>query len=120
MDQQNIYTGNTPEIDWSTAYVGTPRFYVRPDGVDFGVFALNEGVETILPKQPQQRYQIEGKPVEEWRLLLYSKTRGVVIGDTDFFTAIRRLGIGGYIMDDNNTHILLRALTLTELDALMR
>ncbi len=114
------YTGNTPNIDWTAAYVGSPRFFVRPDGVKFGVFALNEGVETILPKSPQLRYQAEGKPVGEWRLLLYSRTKGDVIGDTDFFTAVRRLGIGGYILDDNDTHILLRALTLTELDALMR
>ena len=117
---ESPYIGNRPEIDWTAAYVASPRFYVRPDGVRFGVFALNEGVDTILPKAPQNRYQAEGAPVEEWRLLLYSRTKGDVIGDTDFFTAIRRLGIGGYIIDDNETHSLVRGLTLTELDALMR
>ena len=120
MNNNDSYNGNTPDIDWSDAYVAAPRFYTRPDGVLFGVFGINEGIETVLPKLPQNRYNVDGAPVGEWRLLLYSRTKDEVIGDTDFFTAMRRLGIGGYIIDDNDTHVLLRGLTLTELDALMR
>ncbi|MBR6107091.1 MAG: hypothetical protein IKQ39_03695 [Oscillospiraceae bacterium] len=120
MSHTDIYTTGSANANWDDAYVASPRFYIRPDGVTFGVFALNEGVDTILPKAPQNRFQSDGQTVSEWRLLLYSRTKGDVIGDTDFFTAMRRLGIGGYVIDDNDTDALVRRLTLTELDALMR
>ena len=112
-DIYSSYTGASPDIDWSQAYVAAPRFFTRPDGRLFGI-------ETILPKLPQNRYHPNGHDVGEWRILLYSKTKGDVIGDTDFFAAMRRLGIGGYILDENETHFLIRGLSLTELDALMR
>ena len=120
MSHGENYINGTQEADWGAAYTAPPRFYTRPDGVNFGVFALNQGVDTILPKTPQNVFHLDGKQVDEWRLLLYSRTKGEVIGDTDFFTAIRRLSIGGYVIDDNDTHVLVRGLTLTELDALMR
>ena len=115
---ENRYTGDN--TDWTTAFVADPHFYRRPDGTPFGVFAINEGIETILPKLPQTRYQVNGKQVDEWRILLYSKTKGDVIGDTDFYAAMRGLVTGGYILDDNGENVLVQALTLTELDALMR
>ena len=115
---QNRYVGDN--ADWTTAFVADPHYYVKPDGTFFGVFGINEGIETILPKLPQERYQYNGKPVEEWRILLYSKTKRDVIGDTDFYAAMRRLVTGGYILDDNGECVLVKALNLTELDALMR
>ncbi|MBP0971283.1 MAG: DUF4299 family protein [Oscillospiraceae bacterium] len=115
---ENRYVGEN--ADWTTAFVADPHFYRRPDGTPFGVFAINEGIETILPKLPQARYQVNGKQVDEWRILLYSKTKGDVIGDTDFYAAMRKLVTGGYILDDNGENVLVQALTLTELDALMR
>ena len=115
---QNKYVGEND--DWTKAFVADPHFYRRPDGTPFGVFAINEGIETVMPKLPQERYQAEGKPVDEWRILLYSRTKGDVIGDTDFYDAMRKLVTGGYILDDNGQNVLIQALTLTELDALMR
>ena len=120
MAEYQGFTEGLRGADWEQAYVADPHFYTRPNGALFGAFALNEGIETILPKRPFERYQPDGHTVTEWRLLLYSKTKGDVIGDTDFYAAIRRLGIGGYIADENDTHFLIRGLTLTELDALMR
>ncbi len=120
MEHKENYISGVPAASWDEAYLASPRFFVRPDGVTFGAFALNEGVDTILPKAPQNRFFSDGQTVSEWRLLLYSRTKGDVIGDTDFFTAMRRLGIGGYVADDNDTDALVRGLTLTELDALMR
>ena len=115
---ENRYVGEN--ADWTTAFVAEPHFYRRPDGTPFGVFAINEGIETILPKLPQERYQVRGQHIGEWRILLYSRTKRDVIGDTDFFDAMRRLVMGGYILDDNGENVLVQALTLTELDALMR
>lgn len=106
--------------DWTGAFVASPRFFTDPDGVPFGVLAINEGIETIMPKLPQKRYQVDGKEIANWRILLYSRTKGDVIGDTDFYAAMRRLVMGGYIADDNGENVLIKALSLSELDALMR
>lgn len=108
------------DADWSRAYVPVPHWYSRPDGTPFGVLTINEGIDTVMPKLPQERYQCNGMTVGEWRILLYSKTKGDVIGDADFFDAMRKLVLGGYIKDDNGDAVLIKALTLTELDALMR
>ena len=118
MGTYDRYTGVC--ADWTTAFVADPHFYRRPNGRPFGVFALNEGLETIVPKLPSERYHADGKPVQEWRFLLYSRSKGDVIGDTDFYTARRRLSEGGYVLDENGSNVLIRALSLTELDALMR
>ncbi len=115
---ENRYVG--ANADWTKAYVAAPRFFEKPDGTPFGVLAINEGIETIMPKLPQKRYHPDGRDIGEWRILLYSKTRGDVIGDTDFYSAMRRLVMGGYILDDNGENVLIRPLTLSELDALMR
>ena len=47
---QNRYVGDN--ADWTTAFVADPHYYVKPDGTFFGVFGINEGIETILPKLP--------------------------------------------------------------------
>ena len=106
--------------DWTNAFVAAPRYFTDSEGVPFGVLAINEGIETIMPKLPQKRYHPDGKDIVNWRILLYSRTKGDVIGDTDFYAAMRKLVTGGYILDDNGDHVLIQALTLTELDALMR
>ncbi|MBR6718759.1 MAG: hypothetical protein IKI77_10530 [Oscillospiraceae bacterium] len=115
---QNRYVGEN--ADWTKAFVADPHFYTKPDGTPFGVLAINEGIETIMPKLPHERYRVDGRKVAEWRILLYSRTKGEVIGDTDFYAAMRRLVMGNYILDDNDENVLIQPLTLTELDALMR
>lgn len=117
MDMRN-YQGS--HADWSSAFVAAPRFYTDPEGVPFGVLAINEGIETIMPKLPHKLYQPDGKEITNWRILLYSRTKGAVIGDTDFYAAMRKLVMGGYILDDNGDRALIKALSLSELDALMR
>ena len=116
----DFYRYQGRNADWSQAFVAAPRFYTDPEGIPFGVLAVNEGIETVMPKQPHKRYHPDGDDIMKWRILLYSRTQGRVIGDTDFFAAMRRLVTGGYILDDNGENVLIRALTLTELDALMR
>ena len=115
---QNKYVGEN--ADWTKAFIAEPHFYRRPDGTPFGVLAINEGIETIMPKLPQERFLADGRQIGEWRILLYSRTKRDVIGDTDFYAAMRVLVTGGYILDDNGENVLIQALTLTELDALMR
>ena len=97
-----------------------PYFGKRPDGTVFGALRIIEGIETVMPKLPQNRYPLDGQTIGDWRILLWSRTKNEPIGDTDFFKAMRTLVLGGYIMDDNGEAVLIKALALTELDALMR
>ena len=117
MADYSKYQGNGI-IDWSTAYVAVPRYYTKPDGNVLGAFALNEGVETILPIAPHLNYRPDGAQVNDWRLLLYSRTKQDVLGDVDFYSAMQILT--EYFLDGNDEKVLVRALTLTELDALLR
>lgn len=117
MADRNLNQGNGL-YDWSRAYVAVPRYYQK-DGRPFGVLAINEGFETILPLAPHEFYKGTGEPITRWRLLLYSKTKQDVIGDVDFYDAMKCLS-NGYFLDGNDEKVLVRALSLTELDALLR
>lgn len=111
------YQGNGV-IDWSGAYVAAPRYFKKEDGTVFGAVAINEGIETILPLRPHELYHPDGLTLTEWRILLYSKTKQAVLGDVDFYKAMQILQ--AYFVDGNDERVLLRALSITELDALLR
>lgn len=102
--------------DWSAACTAEPRFYAKPDGTPFGAIALTEGTDTILPKSPQTAYQIDGKPVILWRMVLVSPARGGVIGDADYFAALEKTA--PYRSDSRENVVLLRGLTAAELESL--
>ena len=51
-----------------------------------------------MPKLPNKRYHPDGDEITNWRILLYSRTKGNVIGDTDFYGAMKKLVTGGYIL----------------------
>lgn len=118
MADRNINQGNGI-YDWSKAYVAVPRFYQDQNGQVFGVLAVNEGIETILPLAPHERYKDGDRMITRWRLVLYSKTQQRIIGDADFYDAMKCLS-NGYFLDGNDEKVLVRALSLTELDALLR
>lgn len=103
-------------VDWSNAYVATPHFYRKPDGTPFGAIALTEGVETILPKLPQNGYRVDGKVVSEWKLVLVSTTKDAVIGDEDYFTVLKNAE--KYSLDSKKDSILVKGLSLSELESL--
>ena len=98
-----------PPVDWSRAYFAAPKFYGKPDGAPFGAIALTEGTETVLPKAPQ-------KAVADWKIVLVSTTKDCVIGDSDYFCALAKLK--NYVQDTNDDAVLIRALSLEELEAI--
>lgn len=65
--------------DWNDAYNATPKFYGKPDGSSFGVIALTEGTKTVLPKNPQSEYKVDGKPILEWKLALVSTFKNTIL-----------------------------------------
>lgn len=108
--------GKKQTIDWSNAYIATPKFYGKPDGTPFGAIALTEGTETVLPKLPQNEYQVDGKAVSEWKLVLVSITKDTIIGDADYFTALKN--VEKYSLDSKKDSILVKGLSLSELESL--
>ena len=103
-------------VDWSRAYIAAPKFYRKPDGSPFGAIALTEGTETVLPKTPQKEYAVDGKPVADWKVVLVSTTKDCIIGDCDYFCALAKLK--NYVQDANDNAVLIRALSLKELEAI--
>ena len=103
-------------VDWSNAYIATPKFYGKPDGTPFGAIALTEGTETVLPKTPQNEYRMNGKIVSEWKLVLVSTTKDTIVGDADYFTALQN--VEKYALDSKKDSVLVKRLSLSELESL--
>lgn len=93
------------------------KFYGKPDGSPFGAIALTEGTKTALPKNPQLEYKVDGKPVAEWKLVLVSTSKESIIGDVNYFVALKK--VGQYSLDTNKNAILVKALSLIELESLI-
>ena len=108
--------GKKEIIDWSNAYVAAPKFYGKPDGTIFGAIALTEGTETVLPKSPQNEYKVDGRTVSEWKMVLISTTKDTIIGDADYFIALKN--IETYLLDSKKEAVLVKGLTLSELESL--
>ena len=77
---------------------------------------MTEGTETVLPKTPQKEYAVDGKPVADWKVVLVSTTKDCIIGDCDYFCALVKLK--NYVQDANDNAVLIRALSLEELEAI--
>lgn len=92
------------------------NFFSKPDGTPFGAIALSENAKTVLPKTPQSSYAIDSKPVMDWRLVFVGASQGGIIGDTDYFTALNKLE--KYILDSNDTALLVKALSSDEIKSL--
>ena len=108
--------GKKESVDWSDAYNATPKFYGKPDGSPFGAIALTEGTKTVLPKNPQLEYIVDGKSVAEWKLVLVSISKDTIIGDVDYFVALKK--VEQYSLDTNKNAILVKELSLVELESL--
>ncbi len=103
-------------VNWDDAYKATPHFYKQSDGSVFGAMSLTEGTKTMLMKQPQLHFQVEGQNISQWRLTLISTTNDSMIGDMDYFTALKTLQ--PYILAEDSNFILVKGLTLDELKSL--
>ena len=102
--------------NWDDAYKANPSFYSKPDGNPFCAFALTEGTDTILPKAP--RYAVSGTEVKEYKLMLVSTTKDGVLGDCDYFDAIKKLE--AFSVDSDNENLLIRGLSLSELEDILK
>ena len=103
---------------WSNAYTGKPNFYKGNDGKPFGAFGLTENTLTSLPKNPKALYKIDNTEVAEWKLMFVSTTNNGVLGDIDYYKAINKLM--KYVIDEKDNNILIRGLSLKELNEVLK
>lgn len=117
---QNIEeaAGGYTKEDWDWAYKAEPRFYNNSERVPFGVFALTEATRTVLPKDPQKQFLFKGDTISKWRIVFVSLTNDDVFGDSDYFEILSKLD--RYILDSDQNTILVRGLTLKELERLLK
>ena len=104
-------------VDWSQAHAAEPKFYRGPDDAPFGAIALTEGTETILPTAPQTKYAVDGKPVADWRMVLVSTTKDSILGDCEYFSALKKLE--PYILDSKDGSIFIKGLSLSQLESIV-
>ena len=104
--------------DWESAYVGKPNFYYGKDGKPFGVFVLTEGTLTSFSKNPRLFYKVDNTEVDEWKLMLVSTTNNGILGDIDYYDAIKKLM--KYDIDENDNNILIKKLSLEELNEVLK
>lgn len=105
---------NESKAKWDSAFKANAKFYEKPDGTAFCAFALTEGAETILPKAP--RYTVDGRELLEYKLILVSTSKDSVIGECNFFDAIKKLE--SFKLDSDDDNILVKGLSLSELEGL--
>lgn len=79
------------EKNMDNAFVVTPHFYANADKRVFGAIALTEGNCTILPLNPKEEYKVDGKKVDEWKMVLVSTTLDKIIGEVDYYSAIKKI-----------------------------
>ena len=110
-------TGGYTAADWEEAYTATAKMFRKPDGAVFGGFAITEATRTVLPKDPRSKFLDDGKTVDDWKLVLVSLTEDGVLGECDYYETFA--GLEPFVIDSNEDSVLVRGLTLKELQKLL-
>lgn len=117
MDQLSKTNHHELSALWNEAYRAKPQVCKGKEGGTFCVFTLTEGTETIFPKRP--RFAVDGKELTSYRLGLVSTTRERVLSvNINYYTALPKLE--PYKLDETENEILIRALSLAELEEIIR
>lgn len=107
-----------PQSVWDNAFRANINFYGKEGADSFGAVVLTEGVETVLPAAPWEKYGLDGKPVQDWKLVLVSTTRQGIVGMLDYRTVMEKLA--PYLQDRQGELVLTRGLTLGQLEGLLK
>lgn len=102
---------------WKDAYQGEPRVYQKPDGEYFGAFALTEETKTVLPSNPEKQFSVNGKSINEWKIMFVSTSKQDIIGDLPYSEAVKRLE--AFILERKDNLMLVKELTLKELETII-
>lgn len=99
---------------WENAYIAEPKFYTDRDGKTFGAFALTENTVSAFPIEPEKKYSVDGKSVNNWKMIIISMTTNSVLLETDYFKTLKLLN-QQYQLDKNENFILVEGIPLSEL-----
>ena len=111
--------GAYTQEDWDWAYKANPKFFGSDsEEGTFGAIALSEATRTVLPKDPQKLFPYEGRTVSNWKTAYISLTKDEIIGDCDYYRTLSM--IERYIIDSKDDYVLVRGLTLKELERLIK
>lgn len=102
---------------WSDAYEANPHVYERNDGTLMVNFTLTETTDTILPKAPENMYAVEGQTISLWILSFFSLTKNDNLNMLEYHAALELLQ--PYIVDEREEHVLLRGLSLEEMESVL-
>lgn len=102
---------------WKNAYQAEPNVYRKPNGKSFGAFTLTEGTVTIFPTSPEQLYRMNGSSIKEWKMIVYSTSKDMVVGDSGYFKALKNLE--NYIIERKTGYILVKGLNTAELELIV-
>ena len=111
-------TGGFTAADWEEAYTAKAKMFSMPDGRVFGGFAITEATRTVLPKDPKSTILDDGNTVDDWKVVLVSLTNRDALGDCDYYKTLAKLE--SFVLDSNETSILIRGLSLKELEKLLK
>lgn len=100
--------------NWKSAYIANPKFYVDSDGIPFGAFALTENTVSVFPINPKNDYRIDGKSVDNWKMIVISTTTNSVLCEIDYFEAFKLLN-EKYKIDSDENSILIKGILFDEL-----
>ncbi len=104
-----------PYIDDKGTYVGSPQFFVKGNE-RIGVYALREGLNTLLPLAPED--DDAQAPVTSWDLFLAkNQAQNPVLGVVDYIKAIEILKLTNDIFEGDK--VFIKAMSLEDLISLM-
>lgn len=112
-----LFMRQATDLDWADAYWQKPKFYEENEEL-FGRFVLRDGRSSVLPKNPEMQYLVNGELVDHWRLYLYAYDTHAVLGWAEYSEALKR--IRPYVWAEKEKYILVKALNVKQLERIKR
>lgn len=98
---------------WSEAYKANPHVFEREDSTLMVNFTLTDTVDTVLPKEPEKLYAVDGKEITLWALSFFSYDDKKNIGSLEYHAALQALQ--EYVVEERDDYVLLRGLGIEEM-----
>ncbi|HFI0102121.1 TPA: hypothetical protein ACGORV_000404 [Streptococcus suis] len=93
-----------------------PTFYENGSEI-LGVFSIRDSDDKILlPKYPENLYQVDGKQVTEFRILVITSNEESVVADLPFREGLRELS--SKVAKETDSQIILNPISQSELHQL--
>lgn len=99
--------------EWGTARVAEPIGITNNTNTNLGAFRVVADIPTILSVDPAQDFELNTDIIEGWKMIFMSPDADI-LGEADYLPALEALN--PYIIDQQNGSLLIRALSIPEID----